>query len=367
MTPRMTTEVRIGVLRLADSAPVLVAQERGMFAELGLDVRLSVEPSWANLADKLAYGLLDAAVMLPPLVLASVLGLRGPKANLIVPMGLTHGGNSIVFGHGDGAHGIAHGDRPQVLEWLKSQPNPPRLGVVHHFSTHNLMLRYWLALAGACPDRDFETIVVPPEQVVDALAEGRIAGFCAGAPWGDVARLRGVGQIQVGTSSIWPAHPEKCLAVHGNWAVANALPMLALIRGLLRAQAVCDRPSEADDIASLLARPDGLGLPWQATRMALPGGSGIEQIRFHTGETWFPAHAHAVWFLRQMRRWGWLDADTDLIAAARMVYRPDLLAPAVHAEGLYSAACVLSLEGHARLPMPNDPAFSPALAIASSR
>ena len=363
----MTTQVRIGVLRLADSAPIMVAEDRGLFAELDLDVRISVEPSWANLADKLAYGLLDAAVMLPPLVLASALGLRGPKVNLIVPMGLTQGGNSIVFGPGDGGGQTVRSDRPQVLDWLKSQPRPPRLGVVHHFSTHNLMLRYWLSMAGADPDRDFETIVVPPEQVVDALAEGRIAGFCAGAPWGDVARLRGVGEILVGTSSIWPSHPEKCLAVHGHWAVEHGMSMLALIRALLRAQAICDQPSEADAIATLLARPDGLGLPWQATRMALPGGSGIEQIRFHTGETWFPAHAHAVWFLRQMRRWGWLDADTDLTAAARQVYRPDLLAPAVRAEGLYPAACVLSLEGHARLPMPNDPAFARAFATVTSK
>ena len=57
----MTTPIRIGLLRLVDSAPVMVAEQRGLFSELGLDVTLSVEPSWSNTADKLAYGLLDAA------------------------------------------------------------------------------------------------------------------------------------------------------------------------------------------------------------------------------------------------------------------------------------------------------------------
>ena len=92
----MSTRVRIGMLRLTDSAPVVVAKARGIFQALDLDPILSIEPSWANIADKLTYGMLDAAVMLPPLALASALGLRGPPAKLIVPMGLSQGGNTIV-------------------------------------------------------------------------------------------------------------------------------------------------------------------------------------------------------------------------------------------------------------------------------
>src|SRR6185437_1013560 len=69
--------VRIGMLRLSDAAPIVAAQEYGFFAEQGLDVRISVEPSWANIADKLTYRQLDAAVTLPPLVFAVTLGLRG--------------------------------------------------------------------------------------------------------------------------------------------------------------------------------------------------------------------------------------------------------------------------------------------------
>ena len=53
--------ITIGLLRLTDSAPAIVAHEFGFFADEGLDVALSVEPSWANVADKLAYGPLDAA------------------------------------------------------------------------------------------------------------------------------------------------------------------------------------------------------------------------------------------------------------------------------------------------------------------
>src|SRR3954464_11164577 len=92
----MTKPVRVGVLRLVDSAPVVLAESRGLFRDQGLDVQISIEPSWSNIADKLPYGVLDAAVMLPPLALAACAGLRGPKARLLVPMSLSQGGNAIV-------------------------------------------------------------------------------------------------------------------------------------------------------------------------------------------------------------------------------------------------------------------------------
>jgi hypothetical protein len=89
--------VRLGLLRLTDAAPVVLAEAAGLYAAEDLDVRLSVEPSWANLADKLSYGLLDAAIMLPPLALAVSLGLRAAGAKLIVPMGLSLNGNGVTL------------------------------------------------------------------------------------------------------------------------------------------------------------------------------------------------------------------------------------------------------------------------------
>ena len=299
--------------------------------------------------------------MLPPLALAACAGLRGVKARLVVPMSLSQGGNAIVASNA-AAHSLTAREtapQPGFLRWLRDQQVRPRFAVVHAFSTHNLLLRYWLASSGANPDRDTETVVIPPEQVVDSLAAGSISGFCAGAPWGDVAEHRNVGRILIGTSVIWPFHPEKCLCVGEAWAAANPDLLHHLLRGVLRAQIRCDRPEEAPAIASLLARCDGLGLPEEACRASLPGGSSTESIVFHTREAWFPARAHALWFLGQMRRWGWLDEQTDSAALASQVYRPDLLASAIQAEGFYPASRLPSLEGTAMLPMPNDQAFSP--------
>ena len=94
---RAETKLRIGLLRLTDSAPAIVAHEFGFFAEEGIDAELVTEPSWANIADKLAYGFLDAAVIVPPLAFAVDLGLRGLSQPLIIPCCISLGGNTVTL------------------------------------------------------------------------------------------------------------------------------------------------------------------------------------------------------------------------------------------------------------------------------
>jgi ABC-type nitrate/sulfonate/bicarbonate transport system substrate-binding protein len=108
----MSKPIRVGLLRLVDSAPVIIAEANGLFREQGIDVQISIEPSWSNIADKLTYGVLDAAVMLPPLALAACAGLRGPKARLVVPMSLSQGGNAIAASNQAAASLTENGSQP---------------------------------------------------------------------------------------------------------------------------------------------------------------------------------------------------------------------------------------------------------------
>ncbi|MBO0710971.1 MAG: nitrate ABC transporter substrate-binding protein, partial [Acetobacteraceae bacterium] len=101
---------------------------------------------------------------------------------------------------------------------------------------------------------------------------------------------------------------------------------------LLRASAACDRPEQARSIARLLACPAGLDLP-EAASLAALAGTARERIVFDAGAAWFPWRSHALWFLRQMQRWRWIDPSCDVEAVARAVYRPDLLAGPARAEG----------------------------------
>ena len=71
------TKLTLGFIPLTDCAPLIVAKERGYFAQAGLEVELSKETSWSNVRDKVSIGILDGAHMLAPMPLASTLGL-GP-------------------------------------------------------------------------------------------------------------------------------------------------------------------------------------------------------------------------------------------------------------------------------------------------
>jgi ABC-type nitrate/sulfonate/bicarbonate transport system substrate-binding protein len=234
----MTAQFRLGLLRLTDSAPALLAQAAGLFAEEGVAVDISIEPSWANIADKLSFGALDAAVILPPLAIAIAAGLRGARRRLVLPMSLSSGGNTVTLAaplvRRIGLAGSAL-DRARRLKAALAEITPPRLAVVHGFSTHNLLLRYWLAAGGIDPDRDVEILTLPPEATADALAAGAIDGFCAGAPWGAVAEASGAGARLVGTNEIWGAHPEKALVVDAARAEAEPAAGRALLRALMRA------------------------------------------------------------------------------------------------------------------------------------
>jgi ABC-type nitrate/sulfonate/bicarbonate transport system substrate-binding protein len=330
--------VRIGLMRLTDTAPIVLAQEAGLLAGEGLAAALTVEPSWANLADKLAYGLLDAAIMLPPLALAMALGLRTPAARLIVPLGLSLGGNAVTLSEGLATPLLAEGRKPPretalaLARLLKHRPRPI-FAVVHAWSTHDLIFRSWLAEAGIDPAHDVAWSVVPPSEMVAALREGRIDGFCAGAPWGAVAAQDGVGRTVALSSEIWPNHAEKCLAVRADWAEAQPDGLMALLRALLRAAVEAGQPARAADLAEILADPAYVGAPAASIAASLPGGSGGEVDRsvFSPPDATEPRFADAERFLTEMARWRALPADAVPERVARMVYRPDLYRDAARA------------------------------------
>jgi ABC-type nitrate/sulfonate/bicarbonate transport system substrate-binding protein len=331
--------IRIGLLRLTDAAPLIVAKENGFFADHGLNVRLSVEPSWANIADKLSYGQLDAAVILPPLAFAITLGLRGVGAPLIVPMSLSLNGNSVTVSSdiaaslGAGGTSIEIGQR--LADLLPPRRPRPRLAVVHAYSTHNLLLRYWLAAAGIDPDRDVELSVVPPADMVRALQDGQIDGFCAGAPWGEVAARLGVGATIVNSSDIWRNHPEKCLAVRSDWASANPVLLEGVLAAVLQAAQFCDAPANTDGVAAILAQDNYLALERASIRGSLPSADpDAGRSIFFANAANYPWRSHAAWFLKNMEKWGYLGEGLDRAALAEQVYRPDLFRTAALKIGL---------------------------------
>ena len=214
------TPLRIGFLPLVDAALPILAREFGFAEAEGLELALVRDMSWATVCDRLLYGHSDAAHLIAPLAIATTLGLGRPATPLSVPFVLGLNGNAITLRPDLAAQVTVTGGPGDVTaigrrlaEVARRSPRL-RFGVVHRYSSHDYMLRYWLMGSGLDPNRDVEIATVAPPFAADALASGEVDGICVGEPWNSVAVERGAGEIvAVATAQIWRRGVEKVLAM----------------------------------------------------------------------------------------------------------------------------------------------------------
>lgn len=304
----MSTPLRIGVLKLADSAPVIMARQKGIFARYGLEVELVVSPSWANIADGLAWNRLDAAVIFAPLAIMTALGRRGHDTGLH-PLGrISRGGNTIML----------RGVNPISEPWRKGEEGrkafdiwqtvigrKPRIAVVHMYSTHLLILRRFLKMIGIHMESQIELLVMPPADMIHAFAEKAIDGACVGSPWGTEAERIGLAFRVGGSSIVLPNHLEKILVASGKLRNLNDTARnlcLAIQDSLDFCQKSVHRMEIAQDLGRNVAS-GGLGLPMEATSTILPGGNASETITFSGGSL---VRSDLEWIISDMTDLGWL-------------------------------------------------------------
>ena len=345
----------LGFVPLTDCAPLVVAKEEGLFARYGLDVELSRESSWANIRDKVSTGMLDGAQMLAAMPLAASLDTQRSQP-MVTSLSLDLNGNAVTLSkelYGqmmatgredlDTASGSARALR-EVIERNRAAGRPKlSFAVVFPQSSHNYLLRYWMADAGIDPDKDVRLIVVPPPQVGHYLRAGMIAGCCVGEPWNTLAVSEGLGRIVVTSHDIWNNHPEKVFAVTRNWAQSNPNTHRAVLMALLEACDWLDDPGHRRMACELLSQGRYVNVPVDVLEKSLTGTllvssdaaprSAPDYNVFHRYAANFPWLSHATWFLSQMLRWGEI-GDCDTAArVARAVYRPEGYRAAARALG----------------------------------
>jgi nitrate/nitrite transport system ATP-binding protein len=349
-------ELTLGFIPLTDCAPLVVAREKGFFAKQGLSVELSRESSWANIRDKVCTGMLDGAQMLAAMPLASA--LDGSHCQpMVTALSLDLNGNAITVskqlygrmlatgvGGLDTAKGSAQALK-QVIDQDRAEGRPAlTFAVVYPESSHNYLLRYWMADAGIDPDRDVRLTVVPPQQVGHYLRAGLIAGYCVGEPWNTYAVSEGLGRTLITSFDIWNNHPEKVFAVTRIWAQSNPNTHQAVVTALLEASAWLDDPANRRATCELLSQGRYVNAPVDVLEKSLTGTlqfSSDEQPRaapdynvFQRYAANFPWRSHALWFLSQMLRWGQVDGAVKAEAIARAVYRPEVFRAAADELGL---------------------------------
>ncbi|MEB3229286.1 MAG: nitrate ABC transporter ATP-binding protein, partial [Synechocystis sp.] len=337
--------LNIGFIPLTDCAPLVVAKEKGFFAEFGLaEVTLVREPSWQAIAEGVSSGRLDAAQMVAGMPLHLTMGLGGqPPLPIITALVMSRNGNAITLGKALHESGVK--DLETLKTYLADHPDSvPTLGMVHPASMQNLLLRYWLASAGIDPDADVNLTRLAPAQMVANLKAGNIDGYCVGEPWNSRAVHEGLGQVITTDLDIWDGHPEKVLGVKESWVKDYPETHIALVKALLMACEYCDDHRHRGDILDLLCRPEYVGSEkaYTSPGFLTPYYKGGEQDpmpsfrynQFFVNQSTCPSRSEALWTLTQLVRWGYTDFPRNWLEIIERVRRPDLYGEACRQLGL---------------------------------
>jgi NitT/TauT family transport system ATP-binding protein len=366
----MTTTLRIAFLPLTDAAVLAVARERGFAEEEGLMLDLIRTTSWATLRDRLVYGQVQSAQMLAPLAVAVTLGLSQQPAALAAPYKLNVNGNMLVMAS-DFARalepdpatrladplGTAHDFAAAIGLWRRK----PVIGVVHRFSSHAMMVRYWMASAGIDPDRDVVLRVLPPSLMVEAMLAGEIDGFIAGEPWGSAAIEAGLAEAVAIGERIWRRGVEKVLAFRANWLEEHPGEVDGLLRALSRAAAWCDMPDNREALAHILSDPRYVDQPADLILRALSGGiiaragetpiANPDFMLFAREATPFPWQSQALWIYSQLVRWRMVEHSPENAMKAAAVFRPDIFRRALAQSDVAMPGASMKVEGAVAAPL----------------
>jgi ABC-type nitrate/sulfonate/bicarbonate transport system substrate-binding protein len=325
--------LRLGFLALTDAAPLVAAQELGLFARHGLNVRLCREVGWATIRDKVIYGELDAAPAPAAMLWAAQLGLGCAPADVCTGLVLNLHGNAITVSNRLWAAGVRDAATLRAEALGRRGENKLTFGIVFPFSSHHLLLRQWLQAARLDPARDVRIAVVPPAQMSRNLAAGTLDGYCAGEPWNTLAVQQGEGWCPAWSARLSPGHVEKVLMVRTAFAQRRAAEHGALIAALAAAAAWCDEPHHRDRLAQMLASSDHLNLPAAVIAPTLLGrfdcGHGrVESVPdfhvFSRGDAGDPTPARATALQSELVAAGLVPRAPAHPALPRRLFREDL-------------------------------------------
>lgn len=347
------TEINIGFMPLIDCAPIVIAQEKGFFESFNLNVSLKKQSSWATMRDKLHAGVLDGAQFLAPMPIASTLGLGCASVEVIAPLILSQNGNGItlsttLYEEIKFVNQLKNLDIPLSAALLKGVINQRKkigkklvFATVYPYSCHYYQLTSWF-LQNNIAIEDIDIKVIPPANMVDALACEDIDGFCVGGPWNAKAVRDGIGVTVLTSCDIWPDMPEKVLAFKRDWYEQNPETTLALISALYQACQWLESVANRFEAARLLAQHHYLDLPLSVIAPSLIGSCLIRQgesprdvpkyNRFSSAgadNINKPELFHGEWLLNQMRQHKHIAPDTDIEQVIKQVYRQDIFEQAM--------------------------------------
>lgn len=335
---------KLGFIALTDAGPLFVAKEKGIFAKYGLaETEVLKQASWGTTRDNLVLGSegngIDGAHILTPMPYLISSG-KVTQNNVPTPMyilaRLNLNGQSISVGkeYADLKIGVDTKPFKEAIEKKKASGKSVKAAMTFPGGTHDLWIRYWLAAGGIDPDKDIETIVVPPPQMVANMKVGTMDCFCVCEPWNLQLIHQNIGYTALTTGELWNKHPEKSLGMRAAWVDKYPKAAKALLMAVMEAQQWCEKPENRDELAAINAKRQWINCPVEDVTDRVKGkfdyGTGrVVENSPHIMKFWddfasYPYQSHDLWFMTEDIRWGKYEPGFDSKALIAKVNREDL-------------------------------------------
>jgi nitrate/nitrite transport system substrate-binding protein len=336
---------KLGFIALTDASPLFVAKEKGIFAKYGMpDVEVQKQASWGTTRDNLVLGSegngIDGAHILTPMPYLISAG-KVTQNNVPTPMYILARLNlngqciSVAKEYEDVKVGVDTAPFKAALEKKKASGKAIKAAMTFPGGTHDLWIRYWLAAGGIDPDKDIETIVVPPPQMVANMKVGTMDCFCVCEPWNLQLIHQKIGYTAITTGELWNKHPEKSFGMRAAYVDKYPKAAKALLMAVMEAQQWCEKPENRDEVAAICAKRQWINCPVDDVTDRVKGkfdygipGKVVENsphiMRFWADNASYPYQSHDLWFMTEDIRWGKFEAGFDSKALIAKVNREDL-------------------------------------------
>jgi nitrate/nitrite transport system substrate-binding protein len=352
------TKANLGFIALTDAAPLFVAKEKGIFAKYGMpDVEVQKQASWGATRDNLVLGSegngIDGAHILTPMPYLISAG-KVTQNNVPTPMYILGRLNlngqciSVAKEYSELKIGVDTTPFKPALEAKKASGKAVKAAMTFPGGTHDIWIRYWLAAGGIDPDKDIETIVVPPAQMVANMKVGTMDCFCVCEPWNLQLIHQNIGYTAITTGELWDKHPEKSFGLRAAWVDKNPKAAMALLMAVMEAQQWCETMGNREEVATICAKRQWINCPVEDVTDRMKGkfdygipGKSVEQsphmMRYWKDHASYPFQSHDLWFITEDMRWGKYEPGFDAKALIAKVNREDLWREAAKALGVAAA------------------------------
>ncbi|MCX5980499.1 MAG: CmpA/NrtA family ABC transporter substrate-binding protein [Nostocales cyanobacterium LacPavin_0920_SED1_MAG_38_18] len=346
-----TTTAKLGFIALTDSAPLIIAKEKGFFTKYGMtDVEVSKQKSWPVTRDNLKIGSsgggIDGAHILTPMPYLLTMNDKVPMY-LLARLNINGQAISVAEKFKDLKVGLQSKLLKESVNKAKADKKSIKVAMTFPGGTHDLWMRYWLAAGGINPDQDVILQAVPPPQMVANMKVGTVDAFCVGEPWNAQLVSQKLGYTALSTGELWNNHPEKAFAMRQDWVDKNPNATQALLMAIMEAQQWCDQAENKEEMCQICADRKYFNVAvadiLERAKGNIDYGDGRKEQNFaYRMKYWednasYPYKSHDTWFLTEEIRWGYLPKDTKVKEIVDQVNREDIWKQAAKALGVAAA------------------------------